>query len=178
MATSYIKDWRLYRQMTLEQVATTCSATRSQISRLESGERRLTLDWLEKIAAALDVAPNDLLRPPTDYGKKKTAPPAGSVMLTEVSGIKSEHLDVVEVRGDGMVPTFAVGDRLIIDRGDRAVTSGVYIVDFGGGPEIKRVALSAKSIRLSTDNPIYAPFDVDPKRLKVVGRVVARISRV
>jgi len=40
-------------------------ATQSQIQRLESGERRLTEDWMRRIAPALDVEPPDLLETAT-----------------------------------------------------------------------------------------------------------------
>lgn len=178
MPTHYLREWRLHRKLTLDQVATSCGSTKSAISRLESGDRRLTLVWMEKIAAALDISPNDLLRPPAEYGKKKAAMPPGAVALADVVGIKSEHLEVVDVKGDGMVPTFKVGDRLIVDKSDRTPTNGVFLVDIGSGPEIKRLATMARGVRLSTDNLAYAPFDADLKRLRIVGRIVAHIGRV
>ena len=178
MATNYLREWRLHKKLTLEQIASACDSDKSAISRLENGSRRLTLEWMERLARALDVSPNDLLRPPSEYGRKKSAPPAGSVMLADVSGIKSEHLDVVEVKGDGMSPTFGPGDRLIVDKSDTTATNGVFLVDVGSGPEIKRLAPMARVVRLSTDNQTYAPFDVDLKRLRILGRIVARVSRV
>ena len=179
MSTNYVREWRNHRELTLDQVATAVGATKSAISRLENGNRRMTLDWMEKLAQALDVSPNDLLRSPSDVAKKRpTSMPPGAVSLSEVTGVKSEHLEVFDVKGDGMAPTFSIGDRLVVDKSDRVPTSGIFLVDVGAGPEVKRLATTSKSAILSTDNRSYAPFEVDLKRLRIVGRVVSHIGRV
>lgn len=58
-----IRDVRRAKQLTLADVASRCSpATTAQtIGRLETGMRRMTLPWLQRIAAALDVQPSDLV---------------------------------------------------------------------------------------------------------------------
>jgi len=43
--------------LTLEELATRVHTSNQQISHLEMGKRRLTLDWLLRIAAALDCHP-------------------------------------------------------------------------------------------------------------------------
>lgn len=50
----------------------------SQIDRLEKGERRLTVDWLTRIAAALEIEPNDLLSEPAAVGRpdNRQSPPS------------------------------------------------------------------------------------------------------
>jgi len=139
----------------------------------------MTLDWMEKLAQALDVSPNDLLRSPNEIVKKRpVSMPFGAVSLVEVTGVKSDHLEVITVKGDGMAPTFLIGDRLVVDKSDRVIANGVFLVDVGAGPEIKRVSTTSKAAVLSTDNRSYAPFEVEIKRLRIVGRVVSHIGRV
>ena len=58
-----IKAVRERKGWTLEKVAKRCDppTAYTSIMRLEKGERRLTLDWLERIAKALEVDPIDLV---------------------------------------------------------------------------------------------------------------------
>lgn len=57
-----IRQWREERGFTLEKLAEMVGTTNQQISRLERGERKLTTEWLERIAPHLRCKPSDLLR--------------------------------------------------------------------------------------------------------------------
>ncbi|WP_194744723.1 helix-turn-helix domain-containing protein [Thermaurantiacus tibetensis] len=61
--TSRLRELRKARGLTLAELAARCDppTTAVTIGRLETGMRRLTLPWMERIAKALDVAPADLL---------------------------------------------------------------------------------------------------------------------
>lgn len=52
-----IRALRLERNLTLQALAERVNTTKSQIDKLEKGERRLTLDWIKRLAAALNVSP-------------------------------------------------------------------------------------------------------------------------
>jgi len=62
-AVNRIKELRLARGWSLDHLAGLIvpRTTASQIHKLESGDRRLTQQWMERVAAALEVAPVDLL---------------------------------------------------------------------------------------------------------------------
>jgi transcriptional regulator with XRE-family HTH domain len=59
-----LREVRLQRGMTLEDVANRSSIDISTLSRLESGKRRLALDHLPRLASALSVSTDELLRGP------------------------------------------------------------------------------------------------------------------
>jgi len=59
-----LRELRTQRGMTLEDVARSAQIDVSTLSRLESGKRRLALDHLPRLAAALSVSTDDLLRAP------------------------------------------------------------------------------------------------------------------
>lgn len=61
-----IREVRRARGMTLEDVATACSppTTPQTIGRLETGMRTVSVGWLNRIAAALDVDAADLVNHP------------------------------------------------------------------------------------------------------------------
>lgn len=56
-----IKELRLERGLTLEELAEMVGTSLQQISRLELGDRRLSEKWMRPIARALGVSPGDLL---------------------------------------------------------------------------------------------------------------------
>lgn len=72
----FIKEWREARRLTQEQLAGILGTSKTQISRLEHSHRRMTVDWLERIARALRVNRVDLLRAPD-----LTNPSPGSAKL-------------------------------------------------------------------------------------------------
>ena len=59
-----LRELRTQRGLTLEEVATRADIDVSTLSRLESGKRRLALDHLPRLASALSVSTDDLLRAP------------------------------------------------------------------------------------------------------------------
>ena len=56
-----LKAWREFRQMTQEQLGEAAGTTASVISLLESGNRRLSLKWLLKLAPPLNTTPGFIL---------------------------------------------------------------------------------------------------------------------
>jgi transcriptional regulator with XRE-family HTH domain len=59
-----LRELRMQHGLTLEDVATRSNIDVSTLSRLESGKRRLALDHLPRLAAALAVTTDELLRAP------------------------------------------------------------------------------------------------------------------
>jgi transcriptional regulator with XRE-family HTH domain len=56
-----LRELRAERELTLQQVAERAHIDVSTLSRLEAGKRRLALDHIPRLAAALDVTTDDLL---------------------------------------------------------------------------------------------------------------------
>ena len=59
-----LRQLRVERGLTLQQVAERASIDLSTLSRLEAGKRRLALDHIPALAAALGVSADELLAPP------------------------------------------------------------------------------------------------------------------
>ncbi|HKP44211.1 XRE family transcriptional regulator [Mycobacterium sp.] len=59
-----LRQLRMERGLTLEDVASRSNIDVSTLSRLESGKRRLALDHLPRLSAALSVSTDELLRAP------------------------------------------------------------------------------------------------------------------
>ena len=64
---TYIRQWREYRNLTLEQLAERVDMTASYLSMLERGQRGYTQETLESLAYALQTdAASLIMRDPTD----------------------------------------------------------------------------------------------------------------
>ena len=61
--TNRIRELRLQRGLRLIPLAAMMNTTAAQVARLETGERELTLHWMQRIAAAFGCSPADLLLP-------------------------------------------------------------------------------------------------------------------
>jgi transcriptional regulator with XRE-family HTH domain len=94
-----VRDIRKQKRMTLADVAERCSppTTAQTIGRLETGMRNLSLVWMNRIAAALEVEPELLLRGAesaqpqliarlTESGADALSTPRDAVLPTALSG--------------------------------------------------------------------------------------------
>lgn len=66
MPTNRLKELREKANLSPQKLAERIGTTRQQIFKLEKGERRLTLEWLQRLAAGLGVEPSNLLPEPTE----------------------------------------------------------------------------------------------------------------
>ena len=62
----FLKEWREERQLTQDQLGDRVGLTHSSISRLETGQSKLTEHAILKLARALQITPGDLFRSPLD----------------------------------------------------------------------------------------------------------------
>lgn len=62
-AKNRIKFWRQQRGWTLQQLADAAGSSRAQIDKLERGARRLTVDWMVRLAGPLGCDPRSLMLP-------------------------------------------------------------------------------------------------------------------
>ncbi|MFZ1741276.1 MAG: helix-turn-helix transcriptional regulator [Pontixanthobacter sp.] len=94
-----IRDIRKAKGFTLADLAEACEppTTAQTIGRLETGMRNLSIKWMDRIAAALEIDPQALVRSDqtsnpqivanlTDQGPEALAKPADAVMPTEIGG--------------------------------------------------------------------------------------------
>lgn len=131
MRKNRIAHFRELRGWSQEELARAIGTTNQQIGRLENGQRKLTVDWMNRLAPALGCLPSDLL---------EDAPPrlipvvgyvgAGAEIFSiddHLQGAGLEEIEpphagmhpdtvAVKVRGDSMVPVYREGDVVLYDR--------------------------------------------------------------
>ncbi|MDB5363480.1 MAG: transcriptional regulator [Rhodospirillales bacterium] len=72
MMSNRLREFRDLAGLSMQALANRVGTTAPQINKLEKGERRLTLDWMTRLAEALGIEPKDLLPLPS------RAPPTAS----------------------------------------------------------------------------------------------------
>ena len=94
-------------------------------------------------------------------------------------GLDPAMLSAIAVTGDSMAPTLQDGDEILVDASPRGLRDGVHVVRLHDTLLVKRLDTSRSDrITLLSDNRSYAPIEVDPAELKVVGRVVWKGGRL
>jgi phage repressor protein C with HTH and peptisase S24 domain len=128
------------------------------------------------------------------YNGVRAAAGAGAIVAHEVSddalmfqeewvrfelGARPQDLYLIRVAGDSMEPTLRSGDAILVDRrATRPDREGVYIMRMNNMLLVKRLqALPGGRVRVTSDNPAFAPFDVAVPDLQgddiaIIGRVV------
>jgi len=112
----HLRTLRQRRKLSLAAVAEKAGTSPQQVARLESGERKMTREWAERLAPALGVSPVELLFP------ELASPVAAEVPIFGYAGAR-EAVDVLE---DGQhtaidrlqLPSVADGHAAIIVRGE------------------------------------------------------------
>jgi len=94
------------------------------------------------------------------------------------------NVSLAFVSGDSMSPKINRGDMILVDHSvvDQ-VAEGIWVVDIGGGPIVKKVQrLSKTKIKLRSENKEYetiiVDFKEDPEAARFIGRVVWHGGRV
>lgn len=64
LSPNNIRAFRQNKNWTLQQLADACATSKSQIDKLEKGDRRLTVEWMVRLAKPLGCDPRDLLTAP------------------------------------------------------------------------------------------------------------------
>lgn len=61
----FIREWAKHKGMGQKILAEKMDTTEATVSRLLSGQRKMTLEWLAAFSAALGCAPSDMFTPPS-----------------------------------------------------------------------------------------------------------------
>lgn len=116
------------------------------------------------------------------YGERiiQRVPFAKSWLHSE--GLYARHLACLPVHGDSMEPTLQHGDIVLVNH-EKTRGDGVFVIRMGNALRVKRLQwLANGDLRISSDNAIYEPEQVNPddlgEQFAILGACHTRISRV
>lgn len=106
-----------------------------------------------------------------------------SAFLRHELRVQPSSILVLEVIGDSMSPTLDTGDRVLVDTSHaRPTPDGVYVIEEGDGPLVKRLQIVRRSdppeVMILSDNPNHKPYTLKLDQIRIIGRVSGRFSRM
>lgn len=101
-------------------------------------------------------------------------------ILGEFTRAMAARVHMVRVRGDSMEPTLMAGDRVLVDTTDQAIGQGgaFVLLDPDGEVLVKRLRKRGNKVEVISDNPKQGSDIYPAEDVRIIGRVVARLSRV
>lgn len=85
-------------------------------------------------------------------------------------GVAAGDASLIAVAGDSMAPTLLDGDRVLVDRADRAPGAGVQVLLIGDALSVKRVRRVGAQVEIVSDNPAYAVRMLPAAEVTIIGR--------
>ncbi|NTU77727.1 MAG: helix-turn-helix domain-containing protein [Alphaproteobacteria bacterium] len=149
--TNRIREWRQARGWSLQQLADYAATSKSQIDKLEKGLRRLTVEWMVRLAKPLGCDPRELL------------PEAGPRLRVKSLGFASPSpAAMIPVRG---LTRGGKREMFLIDR----------VLDHAPRPYFLGEALDAYALEMRENSmtPMFRPGQtlfVQPSRLPSIGQ--------
>ena len=141
MLQSRIREIRRNKNMTLQQVADRIGTTAQTIGRLETGVRTLSINWVQRIADALDADPSELLSMPgggdvdisglIGQNGSVTSKTVGTVAL-RVAASKPSALKLAEAMGQYQTGDIIIFDELNPDNTASAIGSDCLVKSDAG----------------------------------------------
>lgn len=104
------------------------------------------------------------------------AEPFAPALLREL-GVAPANASLVAAAGESMAPGILDGDRLLVDRGDTRVGSGVFVFRRDDLISVKRVSRVDGGLLLASDNPAWPSVIAAPREVTLVGRVKLLLRR-
>jgi phage repressor protein C with HTH and peptisase S24 domain len=97
--------------------------------------------------------------------------------------VRESDLDIIRVEGDSMLPTLSPGDRVMVNRRHtRPSPDAIYAIDNGLGIVVKRLELVLGSdpikVIIKSDNPAHGDQTMLAEEIRIIGRVVLKVSRM
>lgn len=188
-----IKEFRLKRGMSQEELADLLQTTKQTISRYEIGDRKANQDVLFKLSEIFKVSIDDFFPPKDKRSVFTTVPVVGKVSCgngiiayEEIESYETVPTDWVDggeyffarAKGDSMIGARIMdGDLLLIRRQNDVDNGEIAAVLIDDEIVLKRVYKTDGTIILQSENPAYQPIVVKPEDAKSV-RIVGKLKKV
>ena len=161
--------------MSQEALAEAANTTSSQISKLEKGERRLTVEWMYRLAPALNVAPSDLMLP----GEEEPPPPDPILSVVEAATMPASTIEPADIEIPATssfvrnLPVLGTAGGAVIRKVD-GFRMEHEVVDYVRRPPALAKQMSAYAIFVVGESmvPLHSPGDlrfVDPEQRPSIG---------
>jgi repressor LexA len=183
-ASNNVRALRKAAGLTLAQLAERMDppADIGGLQKIETGLRNLTLDWMQRIAAALGVPPESLI---SSGPRANWVPLIGSIAAGSWREALAHPMGEVPVanappgafallaEGDSMDLVVPDGGYVVVDPGARDLVDGkIYAMQREDDATLKRFALDPPRLEPCSTNPQHRPIILGHEPVTVIGRVI------
>lgn len=136
-----IREIRESARISVDELAERVGTSGTQIRRLESGERRLTQEWMERLASALECSPTDFFSGTLESNVESDVEPVDITIEGLARAIRGRGLCVYRVKSNVLSGIGAqIGDVITVDESASAMAAvenaAAVLVDVVGSPII------------------------------------------
>lgn len=161
-----IKQIRKSQGISVTELAQKLNMSQGNLTKIENGQVDLKLDTARAIAEALECPLERIM------GKEKEESSPLVINLNLPQGSQT-----IRITTDTMSPTLQKGEIAVIQPQSSKNEDGVYLIEKEGREQIRRLqTLSDRKIALLYDNKVYETEYADIKDIKIIGKVIQKIS--
>lgn len=185
-----IKELREARGLTQPALAKLAGTTKNQLVKLESGSRRLSDHWAQRLAPHLGVQPYELFMSAEVVTPLRFVPLVGSIScgdwqeavehaLGQVPAVQGgSRVFALQAQGDSMNELIADKGYVYVDPDDTELRDDKIYVVINGENEATVKKFRANPARLvpCSDNPNHQEIMLGNSPCRVIGRVVGSFS--
>lgn len=191
---TYIKDLRVSKNLTQEELGKIVGVQRAAVQKWESGvTQNLKRTTIQKLADFFGVSPANFVGNEQPKPKGVKIPVLGYVRagipidaveeildyeeITQEMAAQGEHFGL-QIKGDSMEPKFSDGDVVIVRKQSDVDNSNIAVVLVNGNEAtVKKIKKSAEGIALIPTNPaydikFYNNSEIESLPISIIGKVV------
>lgn len=189
-----IRAIRKQKKISSQEMAQALNIDASNYTRMETGDRALTVDRLVQIAKIFGMEAGDILSyvAPKNVSIVPVQVRAGDLAeFFESAGetdsfsfplMNEDDIKVITIEGDSMYPSFSHGDSVFIKRelNVQSIRWGEpYVIDCVDGRVLKRIYQNEvhNILTLVSDNTVYKPYDIALSEVISLWRVKGRFTK-
>ncbi|PFX11226.1 hypothetical protein AWC38_SpisGene25175, partial [Stylophora pistillata] len=196
--SNLLRDYRLIRGLTLDDLAKMTDLSPSYLSRLEGGSRRLNVDILNKLAKSLDCQPSDLIGgsvegspaipnvaqdlPLYEFQESESGlqfidfaqPTSWVYRLTDLSDAAKAF--AVQVSNDDFAPRYRAQDRLFIHPTKALTLKCTTLVTLTSQHTLLGQFMGWRSAHATGTEPVSTPVEASPDDFLVIEPITKLFS--
>lgn len=187
-----IKNLRIKKELTQQEIGDFLGTTSQYISKLEKNKttisdeniKKLEVFFEEKLTELSECVSLPLIEASAGGGYTQDNDKIISIAraeLIELGFNKFDNIVGCKITGHSMQPTINNGDLLILDTNIGNLSdSDIYVINYGGELFCKRALKGLTYIKLKSDNPEYDTEKIEGQeleKLNIVGKVILRLNR-
>lgn len=161
-----IKQIRKSMGISVTELAQKLHMSQGNLTKIENGQVDLRLDTARIIAEALECPLERIM----GREKEESSPLVVNLNLPQGS-------QTMRITTDIMSPTLQKGEIAVVLPQNTKNDDGVYLIEKEGREQVRRLqTLSSGKIALLSDNKAYETEYTDSKEIKIIGKVIQKIS--